>query len=164
VSVCLALFIGGQGCDDPVGPKDPTPTPIPQFSPTPAPTSTPVATPTPCPGAGAVIDGWERLGNCNIRIYGRCWGIGCNNLKLGIFIAPTKPLVREWWYQGAATINESDGTWTGTGHLGPNWTQCSVEEYCLAAMPLAKDCSFEVRGPDNLESNICRLMINYNTY
>lgn len=157
LSIFLTVGLGLFGCeDDPVGPKDPTPTPTPRFTATPVATATPVPTPTPCPEPGATIDGWERSGNCNIKISGRCWGIGCNNLRLGIFIAPTKPNVHQWFYQGMASINESAGTWSGGGHLGPNATQCSQEEYCLAVMPLARDCSFPSVGPDNLESNICR--------
>ena len=135
LSIFLTVGLGLFGCeDDPVEPKDPTP----------------------CPEAGATIDGWERLGDCSIRITGHCWGIRCNNLRLGVFIAPTKPNVHQWFYQGVASIDESKGTWFRPAHLGPNDTQCTQEEYCLAVMPLAKDCSFPNPGPENLEGNVCR--------
>lgn len=129
IAACLLL----AGChDDGTGPEESTPTPTATAIPsTPAPT----LTPTPCPGSGVTIDGWERLGDCNIRIHGRCWGIGCNNLKLGFFIAPTEPNVHQWFFQGYAVINEADGTWWAIGHLGPDATQCVRESIAWRPCP-----------------------------
>lgn len=148
IVLCLLL----AGCHE--DPTEPEPTPTPTATAVPS-TPSPTLTPTPCPGSGVTIDGWGRLGDCNIRIHGRCWGIGCNNLKLGIFIAPTEPNVHQWFFQGYAVINEADGTWSAIGHLGPNATQCVREVYCLAAMPLAANCSFSDPGSEDLESNPC---------
>lgn len=119
--LCLGLM---SYEDVPVDPKDPTPTP-PHLAKAPTATATFMPTPIPCAGAGASLHGWEGLANCSIRIYGHCWGIGCDDLRLETFIVPTKPNARRWFYQGAVSINKSDGPWVGSGHLGPNVTQCA---------------------------------------